>query len=618
MTNQEYSRLVDHFTNLWRTNPRAHQRSIGLFSLLGIVVLAFAFVLAIVLVLTFKPLLVIAGVVILYSIGKAIFYRPEEPGGVRLNREMAPTLFEDVDDICRKLGARRCDGIRLDFDFNAAAVQFHKWGVVGPIRNYVLLGMPLLDCLSRDQVRSVIAHEVGHLMLKHGARNRRWYAMAEMYAAIRENLKGGLLWYLFGPFADWYLPRFYARLQPISLRSEFEADARAVAITSASVAASSLCMLRLGEKRVDNEIRTYCTRATSENNHDAEQLADAVYASVREWSDEEASTTLSRALRAATDIEGSHPALADRLAALGVEPEVPTPAKPAASDEYFGSERRSVAAGIAHHYMSLSGYYESLVEAIGEAKEVESSISARVMDGTASQEEIEDYVRTQGFMHGPDHVQHHIERYLVQYPQSSALHYYQGMTQLKQGDDEGIHALVKSAHLGEGISADIFETIYQYLLANGRTEEASEFRQKRDQFVDQLSSTYDSRLKVSKKQEYEPAGFAENEIEYIREILSRAKAVGKAYIVKRSNQDGPLTMYDLAVFPRRFRIVVDGDALRSDIEEAVQDIGRAITVFFGPWLIESVRNRMQSVEGSLVYDYDAKREESRSASMPAD
>ena len=614
MTNQEYSQLVDHFTDLWRNSPQKYQRAIDVFALLGISVLVLAAGIAIALILFMHVWTVIAGCIILYSIITSIFYRPGPPEGINVNRADAPLLFEDVDSLARQLGARKCDGIRLDFDFNAAAVQYHRWGIVGPVRNYVQLGMPLLDAMGRQHIRSTIAHEIGHLMLKHGIKARRSYAMARMYRAICENVSG-FAWYLLGPFANWYLPRFYARLQPLSLRSEFEADALEVRVSSPKIAAESLCLLTVGVDRMEAAIKAFSEQEAVD---EAEALADKTFEYLRSWPQEYAKRTIDLAMKGVTDTEGTHPALAERLQAIGSGAVSPEPVLVSASEEYFGAKRKDFARSAANWYLEQDDDFSGYVKSMREARLKVANLRERIEQGDANQQEVEEYVRAVGLLHGPVDARPIAEAFIDRFPSSAALYYYRGISRLDEDDASAVADLQMAAHLDEGSQAAIFEAIYRSLLARGRSEEAAEFRSKRDGFLDAIEARYDSRRSISKEQDYEPSRFNDEEIEKIRLVLSRVSSIDCAYLARRITSDSPVVLFDLAVFPRKRRVIADGDALTRRIESDLADIGKAKTVFFGPWLREEVRARLFAIDGSKIYERDSylakKKEESNSAS----
>ncbi|MEO7453940.1 MAG: M48 family metalloprotease [Fimbriimonadales bacterium] len=466
MKSTEYSKLVDEFTLKWKSSPSEFQKSIDRFALLGIVVLVVAFVLGILLILTLRIWLMIVGCLILYSIVRAIFYRPEKMPGLPVLRKDAPLLFDDVEEIGRNLGAPGCHGVYVDFSFNAAAIQFHTFGIVGPMRNYVLVGIPLMDALSREHVRSTLAHEIGHLMLKHGDRTRKWYAISEMYSAIYENLSGGLAWYLFGPFTKWYLPRFHARLQPVSLRSEFEADAKEAEVTSPKTAGEALCYLAIGAGRTEDSIQAYCLQSVSSDVRPID-LAKSVHGSLREWTPEEAEECLTDALLAVTDVESTPPALAERIAALGAEPVCPVPAALSASEEYFGEKRIDIAASVAAEFVATSPYYEDLKDRLKHSIEVEGSLEERIVGSSETEDEAVRYVYAKGNLMGRRAAKDLTQAYVEKYPASAPLQYYYGLSLLSDGDDAGIDALVRSAQLSGGKQGSIYDAIYQYYLSKG-------------------------------------------------------------------------------------------------------------------------------------------------------
>jgi len=102
--------------------------------------------------------MVVAGVSILV----AIVPRRERfvPPGPRLTRADQPELLALVEDVAREVGHPVPDETYLEPDANAAVTE------VGPPllrkRRVLILGLPLLDLLTVDQLRAVIAHEFGH------------------------------------------------------------------------------------------------------------------------------------------------------------------------------------------------------------------------------------------------------------------------------------------------------------------------------------------------------------------------------------------------------------------------------------------------------------------------
>src|SRR5262249_54354082 len=98
---------------------------------------------------------------------RSLWVRLEPPAGEVLRRREAPGLFTRVEQLCRRLRAPRVHRVIVTEDFNAAVTQVPRLGVLGWHRNYLLLGLPLLKCLTVEQLEAVLAHELGHLSGGH-------------------------------------------------------------------------------------------------------------------------------------------------------------------------------------------------------------------------------------------------------------------------------------------------------------------------------------------------------------------------------------------------------------------------------------------------------------------
>jgi Zn-dependent protease with chaperone function len=105
----------------------------------------------------------------LKSAVKALFVRLPAPVGREITREQAPALFDALDDMRRAMSGPRFHHVLVVDEVNAAVVQRPAFGLVGWPRNYLLLGLPLLECVSPDEAMAIVAHEYGHLAGSHGA-----------------------------------------------------------------------------------------------------------------------------------------------------------------------------------------------------------------------------------------------------------------------------------------------------------------------------------------------------------------------------------------------------------------------------------------------------------------
>lgn len=98
---------------------------------------------------------------------RAIRTKPQPPHGLPVTPQEAPTLWGTVRELAQVVGTRMPDEIRLVPEINAAVMEESRlMGLVGG-RRYLYIGLPLLQALSVSQIRSVLAHELGHYSGRH-------------------------------------------------------------------------------------------------------------------------------------------------------------------------------------------------------------------------------------------------------------------------------------------------------------------------------------------------------------------------------------------------------------------------------------------------------------------
>jgi hypothetical protein len=258
----------------------------------------------------------------------ALLTRVELPSGVRIEAQEAPELFEAIERIRGAVKGPRIDKVLVDDEFNAAIVQRPRFGVFNAFgqTNVLILGWPMLCALEPRRLYAVIAHEYGHLRGDHGKfsawvyRTRAaWWRVAHSY----QQADGPVAW-LLRRFFDWYLPRFNARTFALARQDEYEADRIAARLCTPSVVAEAWTEIEIKTRWV-NEVywRDLWRRAAVQEVPDPMPFA-AMRRKVRRGPEAAfAQDALRRALKRLPSHDDTHPVPRDRLAALGVRPEVP-------------------------------------------------------------------------------------------------------------------------------------------------------------------------------------------------------------------------------------------------------------------------------------------------------
>lgn len=175
----------------------------------------------------------VAIVVALWKVARA---RPVADDGPTLTPADAPALWDTVRELAAAADTRVPDDIRLIADVNAAVSEDTRLlGLVGGAR-HLYLGVPLLQTLDVGQLRSVLAHELGHYSNSHTRLGAITYRGKQAIGATLDQLSGNLV--------GWFLA-LYARLYvmvaaAVNRRQELEADRLSVQIAGRATAQSAL------------------------------------------------------------------------------------------------------------------------------------------------------------------------------------------------------------------------------------------------------------------------------------------------------------------------------------------------------------------------------------------
>src|SRR5437867_901284 len=94
-----------------------------------------------------------------WAVGRALWVRLPLPEGRPIARREAPALFVVIDGLRGQLRSPSFHRVLIVGEVNAGVRQAPRLGVFGWPRNYLLLGLPLMDLLSADEFRAVLAHE---------------------------------------------------------------------------------------------------------------------------------------------------------------------------------------------------------------------------------------------------------------------------------------------------------------------------------------------------------------------------------------------------------------------------------------------------------------------------
>ena len=270
----------------------------------------------------FLLLLVPTALVLFGSVAEACWVKSEPVVGKELTRDDAPKLFSVIDDLARRLGTTVHEVI-VDTKFNASASGRRRW-FVGPSRNVIIVGYPLLCALDADDWRSVLAHEVAHIASAHSHKSHIFWRAATAWIALDERLRERKHWasILFA----WFFRRFAQLVQVLdmALRRQQEREADAMTAQIVGERSHSDTLLRLAVRRAltdEHFWKPFNRRATREPEPPGEVYSHTLPAFLDHIHQLDARSALRVELRRRTEWHETHPSVYERHSkALNLSP----------------------------------------------------------------------------------------------------------------------------------------------------------------------------------------------------------------------------------------------------------------------------------------------------------
>lgn len=252
------------------------------------------------------------------ALWKAIRTRPEPVPGLTVGPDQAPQLWAALHELAAVVRTRVPDEIRIVPEVNAAVSEESKLlGLIGG-RRTLYIGLPLLQTLSVDQLRSVLAHELGH----YSGRHTRLGAVAyrgrlAIGGTINRIGRHNPVGWVFRGYARLYLLVDHA----VARRQELAADQASVQVAGRAVAASALRELPTLSAAWGFYFRRYVEPGW-ETGYAPEDLFGG-FAELVAGRKEELDELRQREPESGGSRWDTHPPIGQRIAAMAVAPEQP-------------------------------------------------------------------------------------------------------------------------------------------------------------------------------------------------------------------------------------------------------------------------------------------------------
>lgn len=594
-TEEDFITLIKRAEQDAELNPKSYTTKLALFAMLGYAVIflvllalialgggvvATAFLSTGLFLLLLKKKLIFAILIGVWVLLRALWVKFAPPQGYTLKRKEFPALFGELDGLSKRLKALKIHEVILDKSLNAAVVQHPRLGVLGWHKNFMIIGYQLLLTLSPQEMRSVLAHEMGHLSGNHSRFSGWIYRVRLTWMRVMHAFEQMESWgaALMRKFFNWYSPRFEAYSFALARSNEYEADAIAAELTSPEIAARALVNVHATAPYVDQRYwDSYFRYADEEAEPPHPPFAGLVqFLRDNPLTEDEMQARVKNEMAVDTHYADTHPSLGDRVHELGVEGAIPVPPQTSAAEAWLGDRNQVVMEDfdqewLSEHAESWKQRYEYVSDAKARLLEYSQAQPADMSD-----EDLWGYAYvTQEF--GSNEAALPLFRaFQGRYPEDPAPAFFIGLTLLEQGDATGLDQLrlaLKNPRLIERAA----QAGYGFLKQQGKDEEAEVWWRASIEQNQVYIAAQQERESIEFNDEFDRPKISDELLNQLIANLKRQKKVGKAWLAEKVVEHFPESpVYIIAISPKGFTF--SGEGTQAKVAKALDVDGTFFVV----------------------------------------
>lgn len=607
MTREEFDTLVRSVEKQFADRPAALRLRVvslallgytGLLAWLGIIIAISAgfFVLTFWADLEAKIAFGLIGAVILfgggYAVLRALLVRLKKPEGRPVTRAETPQLFAMLDELQTALRSQPFHQVLIESDCNAGVMQVPRLGVFGWQRNYLLIGLPLLEGLSLEEMRAVLAHEFTHLSREHGRMTHWLYRLRRSWHDIfaqlsKPRVRGEFsLRPLVVKFVEFFWPRFNAHAFVLSRANEYEADAQSARLTGNVNAATALMHFNIVNSQLNEKLWPDVFRLANEQIQPPEDAFLRLHNAVRVGpSTEDAAKWLDEALKVTSTNSDTHPCLTERIRALGVaSPQTPPgPSAQSAAEVLLGPALDSIRADVQRHWSkeiaprwrerharatALKDRLHSIEQSAAPAVDVD-----RLWDKTAALLDLE----------GGKAATPLLRQILELRPDHVLARFHLGRLLLDENGAEGVTHLERAMTLDEQCVPNACGLLHNYYRLSGDAARLRELDARMDRHEKSLAASHAERREVTANDTFIAHGLTEAELQGVRDELQPELRILRAHLARKELKYFPeQKLFVMCVYSRRaWHGFANGDLDRALVRRLSQKLhlpGRLIVL----------------------------------------
>ena len=570
MTKEHFAALVHRLEDFSRKEPEKYKLRVALLAALGyvyvfgVLVLVLGLLGGLIAVLVLSPKAVVIKLAIKFGwvlgllafvIVRALWVRLDAPEGLQLKRGEVPALFELIDELRAALKAPHFHVVLLTSDFNASVVQVPRLGVFGWHRNFLTLGLPLLQALSPEQFRAVVAHEFAHLSGNH-SRFAAWiYRVRQTWSRILEQIEANQQWgsVLFTRFIKWYSPFFNAWSFVLARADEYEADRCAVKFAGVQAASEALVLVNLKARLLNDAFWPTIYEQTKHLPAPPPATFAKMFHSLRaELDTAQAAKWLHQAALESTNLADTHPCLSDRLAAIAgkpvgetspasrTRPALPAPPNRTAAQHFLGQAEASLGTTLEEQWRAgIEPVWKYQFEQAQEEQQKLAALEAKSVKEKLTEDEAWDRARWTAEFRTSAAAIALLREILIAKPQHAAANFLIGKLLLKEHDIAGVAFIEKAMGMDADAVPHGCELIHDYYKEQNNLSEAQRYADRAEAHMEKAELARIERSDVNAGDPLVPHGLSPAAIAWFTEKLAAFDGIKTAWLARKVVQHFP-------------------------------------------------------------------------------
>lgn len=405
-----------------------------------------------------------------------------KPAGRPLNSGEAPKLVKLIDDLKYEHGTKKIHAIKIIDQFDIKIIRTPKNGFPLFYTNTLLIGLPLMQCLSSDQFKIALLRELSHLQSRYKRPNSWFYFLRQTWCQyqIAHQSSWKFPHAIMKLFFSWYAPLFNFISRSAARKENLYGDLYTLGSIDKVTLIEMISIAGISQHYLDNNFWPHLYSKAYKHKSPPYLPYSSIEHNIQSRLDNEISQAwIDQSLTNKTN-NSSEPNLQQRLANLGLQRIlIPAPVMQSAASYYLNDILNIITSQmdkvwLMTHQFNWQQKYKKGQE---EQKEL-AELGSQILSGFINDNKAWEYILlVKKYINEQD--QPPLFKQLLKIDtQNARIRYNIGRTLLAHLDAEGISSLESAMEQDPKYTVEACQLITKYCVATGDSKSAQAYRRK--------------------------------------------------------------------------------------------------------------------------------------------